>query len=69
MKKILCAGALLCLIGCKRYTCECSTTNQQAKSEDAYQVSARDKSEALTKCQNKHDKNSIGTKKAYCVIR
>ncbi|MGZ3900617.1 MAG: hypothetical protein ACXVNM_00315 [Bacteroidia bacterium] len=69
MKKCLCLVAVLCLFGCKRYTCECTTTNAQASSDDAYQVTARDQSEALTKCQNKHNKNSIGSKKAFCIIK
>ena len=69
MKKCLCLAAMLCLLGCKRYTCECSTVNAQASSDDAYQVTAYDRSDALTKCQDKHNKNSIGSRKAYCVIK
>jgi hypothetical protein len=69
MKIILCLGALLCMMSCKRYTCNCTTTGSQGLSDDAYQVSARDKDEALSKCRDKHDKTAIGTKKAYCVIK
>lgn len=69
MKTILCAATVLLLFSCKRYTCECTTENQQSRKDDAYQVSAPDKSEALSKCQSKHNKTSIGSKKAYCVIK
>lgn len=69
MKTIICAGTMLLLISCKRYTCECSVSTQQGKTEDAYHVSAPDKDEALSKCMSKHNKTSISTKKAYCVIK
>lgn len=69
MRAILCIGAILVITSCKRYTCECSTITQQNREDDAYQVTAHDKSEALSKCEYKHSKTSIGTKKAYCVIK
>jgi hypothetical protein len=69
MKTILCVGALMCMLSCKRYTCNCTTTNSSGISDDAFQVSARDKQEALGKCRDKHEKTAIGTKKAYCVIK
>ena len=69
MKKMLYLVAVLCLFSCKRYTCQCSTVNPQASSNDNYQVTAHDRSEALMKCEDKHNKTSLGTKKAYCVIK
>lgn len=69
MKTILCVGALMCMMSCKRYTCTCTTVQSSGTSDDAFQVSAHDKSEALNKCRDKHDKTAIGTKKAYCVIK
>jgi hypothetical protein len=63
------AGVMLLMISCKRYTCECSTTTLQSKTEDAYQITAADETEALQKCTNKHSRSSIGAQKIYCEIK
>lgn len=69
MKITLSIGVILILMSCKRYTCECSTLTQQNSSENAYVITAHDKQEAKTKCEYKHSKNSIGTRRSYCVIK
>ncbi|MCE3259295.1 MAG: hypothetical protein K0S12_936 [Bacteroidetes bacterium] len=69
MKTTLCISVIVVLMSCKRYTCECSTTTQQTNSENAYIITAQDKQEAQSKCEYKNSKNSIGTKKSYCVIK
>lgn len=67
-KMMMSAGVMLMLVSCKRYTCECSTTNVQTKKEDSYQITAPDKSEALSKCTSKHTRSTIGGKSS-CIIK
>jgi hypothetical protein len=69
MKVTLCIGAILILMSCKRYTCECNTTTLQNNSENTYVITAPDKQEAKSKCEYKNNKNSIGTRRSYCVIK
>jgi hypothetical protein len=69
MKTTLCISAILVLMSCKKYTCECSNRTQQTSSENAYIITAHDEQEAKSKCEYKNSKNTIGIKKSYCEIK
>ncbi|MCE3229205.1 MAG: hypothetical protein K0S32_3756 [Bacteroidetes bacterium] len=69
MKVTLCIGAILVLMSCKRYTCECNNLTLQNSSNDYYVVTAHDQQEAKNKCEYKNKKNSIGTRRSSCVIK